>query len=241
MEIGLLATLLAALALAGVHAFVGAIPGLSRHPRTPVLSMAGGISIAYVFVHLLPEIAEAQRAVEEEAPGLLAGLEKHAYLLALVGLAIFYGVESRAREERRGGGEEPGAVTFWLHMATFGLYNVLIGDVLEQQARIGVVQVTLYTVALAVHYAVNDRGLREHYPRRYHDVGRWLLAGLTFLGALLGLAVDLSEQVTGLLIAFIAGGLILNTVKEELPDASGSRFGAFVLGAAGYTALLLVT
>ena len=234
-------TILAALALAAVHAFVGAVPQLRRRPRTPLLSVAGGISIAYVFVHLLPEIAEAQRAVEEEASGLLPAIETHAYVMALVGLAAFYGVESRAREERRADEGEPTAVTFWLHMVTFGTYNVLIGEVLEAQARRGLQQAALYTLALGVHYVVNDRGLREHHPSRYHDLGRWLLAGLTVAGAVLGLLVDLREPVQGLLIALVAGGIVLNTVKEELPDASSSRFWAFCLGAGAYTALLLAT
>lgn len=40
--------------------------------------------------------------------------------------------------------------------------------------------------------------------------------------------------------AFLAGGMILNVLKEELPEERESRFTAFLSGAAGYAALLLL-
>jgi len=57
-------------------------------PRSRWLSAAGGVSVAYVFMHLLPELAEGQAAIEGEeggaeaedaAPGPVFGfLEHHA-------------------------------------------------------------------------------------------------------------------------------------------------------------------
>lgn len=41
-------------------------------------------------------------------------------------------------------------------------------------------------------------------------------------------------------MAFLAGEVILNVLKEELPNERKSRFGAFALGTAAYAALLLV-
>ncbi|WP_180381094.1 MULTISPECIES: hypothetical protein [Fischerella] len=42
-----------------------------------------------------------------------------------------------------------------------------------------------------------------------------------------------------LLFTFLAGGVILNILKEELPEERKSRFWAFALGAGIYTVLLL--
>jgi hypothetical protein len=47
------------------------------------------------------------------------------------------------------------------------------------------------------------------------------------------------QAVLSLVLAFVAGGVILNVLKEELPEERESRFWAFALGAAGYGALLL--
>jgi hypothetical protein len=43
------------------------------------------------------------------------------------------------------------------------------------------------------------------------------------------------------MFAFLAGGIILNVLKEELPEERESRFSAFTAGTAAYAALLLGT
>jgi zinc transporter ZupT len=51
--------------------------------------------------------------------------------------------------------------------------------------------------------------------------------------------VRVSEAVLALPLAFVAGGVILNVLKEELPAERESRFWAFSLGVAIYAALLV--
>ena len=51
-------------------------------PHDHWLSIAGGASIANVFVHLLPELDERNEALD---PSLLSSFEHHAYLVALFG------------------------------------------------------------------------------------------------------------------------------------------------------------
>ncbi len=41
------------------------------------------------------------------------------------------------------------------------------------------------------------------------------------------------------LIAFLAGGIIRNVLKEEVPEERESRFSAFAVGATAYAAILL--
>ena len=43
------------------------------------------------------------------------------------------------------------------------------------------------------------------------------------------------------LSAFLAGGIVLNVLKEELPEQRESHFWAFALGTGLYAALLLAT
>jgi len=43
------------------------------------------------------------------------------------------------------------------------------------------------------------------------------------------------------LVAFLAGSVVLNVLKEELPEYRESQVWAFAMGCAGYTALLLIT
>ena len=234
---------LAAIALAAVHVFAGKLRFLDGIPRSRWLSLAGGISVAYVFARLLPELAEAQERLGESADDLFVRLEHHAYLLALTGLALFYGIERmtvRSRDERREreGEDATGRGAFWLSIGAFAFYTGLIGYALEDEADAGVRTLLLLAVAMALHFIVNDYGLREHHKASYTRFGRWLLAGAVLAGWLLSLIAELPETALVALLAFLAGGVVLNVLKEELPERRRSRFSAFALGAAGYSALL---
>ncbi|MEV9640824.1 hypothetical protein ABZ756_08985 [Mammaliicoccus sciuri] len=47
-------------------------------------------------------------------------------------------------------------------------------------------------------------------------------------------------MVLSILSAFLAGGIVLNVMKEELPEERESSFPAFFIGMIGYTDLLLL-
>ena len=254
--------LFAALALGGVHLVAGKLRFLDGLPRSGWLSFAGGVSVAYVFVHLLPELAEHQ-----ETLGGYEGL-LWAFVLALAGLVGFYGLERRAltdraeASEQRAGASDQAAIDtvrqvgtgdakgdpeamhesgeggFVLHLGSFALYNLLVGCLLARAEHVD--GLLPYLVAMALHFVVNDFGLRDHYKGRYTYPGRWILAGATVAGWALGAFVPLGEEVLAGFHAFLAGGVMLNVLKEELPESRRSRFWAFALGAAAYAALLVL-
>jgi hypothetical protein len=223
---------LAALAcLAIAHVAGGGIEALDRVPRSRWLSAAGGVSIAYVFAHLLPELATTQEEVEERAEGFLGFVEDHVYLVALTGFVLFYAVELASR---RPGGAAP----FWLSMGSYALYNGVIGYLLVRREEGELADLLLFALAIGLHFVVNDFGLRERHEHAYASVGRWVLVAALGAGWAVGRLAELDEAAVGLLIAFLAGGVILNAIKEELPSERQSRFGAFAAAAVAYAALL---
>ena len=238
---------LLAVGLAAVHLFGAKLTFLDAVPRSRWLSMAGGAAVAYVFLHLLPELALAQESLERRGPQGFGPFDvgHEVYLLALVGLASFYGLERAAkvsRHERRKAGEEdvPGRGVFWLHVVSFALYNAFVGYLLlhrEDPTRRGLL---LFFLAMALHFLANDYGLRKDHRGAYDRSGRWILSAAILLGWGIGTQVELGELPLALLFAFLAGGIVLNVLKEELPAERESRFSAFVLGAAGYAAILLL-
>ncbi len=239
-----LISLVAVVALVVVHLFSGKLRFLEGSPRSVWLSMAGGVSVAYVFVHLLPELGEGQEVIAEAVGQDLSFLEKHVYLIALAGLAVFYGLErlaatSRRRQREAMRKDSTSAGVFWLHISSFALYNALIGYLLLHRLVSGLQALVLFSVAMALHFVVNDYGLREHHKDLYRRIGRWLISAAIFAGWLVGVVVELPEAAIAALTAFLAGGVVLNVLKEELPEERQSRFWAFALGAALYAALLL--
>ncbi|WP_119157399.1 hypothetical protein [Caldimonas tepidiphila] len=228
------------LAFVAIHVFVGRLRFLSGTPRSRWLSIAGGVSVAYVFLHLLPELGEGQRVLAEAMEGPLGFAERHVYLIALAGLVAFYGLERLALTSRRGGREgATSAGVFALHIVSFALYNLLIGYLLLHREGNAPADLPFFALAMALHFVVSDHGLREHHKGRYDRVGRWVLAAAVLGGWLLGLFVEIERAVIAVLIALLAGGVILNVMKEELPEERESRFTSFLAGVAGYSALLL--
>ena len=243
----LLASAAVAALFAATHLFGARMTFLSTTPRSVWLSIAGGVSVAYVFVHLLPELAEHQERVSEHIEGrtgLLAAIENHIYLGALAGLALFYGLDRLARcsareEKEAGRAERPPRGIFWTHLLSFAAYNLLVGYLLLHREETGLLALGLYGVAMALHFLVNDQGLREHHGRAYDREGRWLLGMAAVAGWVIGLFVEIPAGYISGLFALLAGGIVLNVLKEELPEDRDSRFWAFAGGAAGYAALLL--
>lgn len=235
-------SLLVVLALCAVHLFAGRLRFLESTPRSVWLSFAGGVSVAYIFVHVLPDLSEAQEVVQSSVGEVLGFVEHHVYLVALLGLSAFYGLERAARKSRRsnlqdGGEDVTSARVFWLHIVSFALYNALIGYLLLEREELR--SLLLFALAMALHFVISDFALHEHHKDTYRRTGRWILAAAIFLGWLVGRTTRIDEAVVGVLFAFLAGGVMLNVLKEELPEERESRFWAFAAGAGGYAALLM--
>lgn len=94
-------------------------------------------------------------------------------------------------------------------------------------------------MATALHFVTSDYGLREDHKHRYDRKGRWMTAAAVLAGWVLGAVTEVPQVVVGLLFAFLAGGVVLNVLKEELPEERQSNFGAFAFGTAGYALILL--
>ena len=213
-----------------LHLVAGKLTFLDRTPRSRSLSVAGGISVAYVFLHVFPELRHYARSHDWAHELLVEGL-------ALVGLVAFYSLERVVVSDRRRPSISPGV--FWLHLGAFALYNLFVGAVWAREESESLRELLLAGFALGVHFLVNDHGLSEHHGERYRRVGRFILAGSASAGWAVGYFAPVPERILAGLFAFLAGGVILNVLKEELPEERESRFGAFVAGAALYGGIWL--
>lgn len=221
-----------------LHLFIGKLHGVDTVPRSRWLSFAAGVAVAYVFLHLLPELGRHQDNVDERTmPGRW---RSEVYFFAMLGLTAFYGLERLARAAVQRAGE-PAAVTgsFWLHVASFAGYNGLIGYLLVHCDMPGAGPLALFSIALGLHLLATDYGLRSHYRQRYDRIVRYVLAAAVLAGWGIGLWIELAPTATALLFAVLAGAVVLNVLKEELPAERESRFVPFLAGAIGYGAVLM--
>lgn len=123
------------------------------------------------------------------------------------------------RESRGGAPAEspPADRAFWMSIGAFAVYNVLIGYLLARRETGTLTDLAFFSLAMGVLFVVNDYGLREDHGDAYSRVGRWLLAGSVIVGWMGGIEWRLPQSAVASVTAAIAGGVILNVFKEELP------------------------
>ena len=235
---------MAALGLALVHLGSVRLKFLDRIPRSRWLSFAGGVAVALVFLEILPGLGESQAVVEQRTSQALGFLKNHVYIIAVLGLATFYGVERVVKRSRRAsrdaGGEDVAADwAFWLSMSTYSAKNAIVGYLLAREPR-PLSGLALFTLAIALEFLLSDRGLHRDHKTSYDRVGRWVLIGALGAGWMLGALSEVPELGLRVLDAFLAGSIVLTVLKEELPEDQDSRFWAFALGLFAYGALLLI-
>jgi hypothetical protein len=244
-----LTSLLAAIALASVYALrIGAGEGEVAErfwSRRRWVSAAAGVSVAYVFVDVLPELAVQNSAVVEAAgeTGLLFA-DQRLYVLALAAFVVMYGLEHMVLASR---GERQDAVeggvrdgVYWLHLAGFGVYSALIGYLLVERAERDIGALVLYTLAMALHFVIVNHSLTEEHGRAYRRGGHWWLAASVAAGWAAGAMLPLSEVAVARLFALLAGGVVITSLKAELPDDRQGRFWPFCLGALAFALLLVL-
>jgi hypothetical protein len=245
MDPALLLQLLCVISFILIHLFSGYLTFLDVLPRSRWLSFAGGTSVAYVFLHVFPELDHVQVQIQKGFHPLQF-LEHHAYILALAGLSFFYGLERLMLAEQRkkysSVSSSPSVQNgvYWLHLGSFSLYNLLVGYLLVHRQDEEPRHLLLYVLAMGMHFVVNDYGLRQDHQEAYHRIARWCLSISVGVGWVLGRLLQLPQEVVGLLFAVLAGAVILNVLKEELPENRESRFFPFLAGVVLFSLLLLV-
>lgn len=221
---------LGALLLALLHLFVRPLRRRLMHSDVVGDSAIAGLSTAYVFVVLLPELEPGHDIVGD-----------YIFLIVLAGFITLYGLEQRAhrRAARWGSGTEDVQV-FWLlagvQWCTGFLFVVTWPNVLHERPTFFLLTVVGPALGLALHgYQLSERD-----PALHGRWGRWALAS----GPLVGAAFDsiwheTDEAVLDLLVAFLAGLVLFAAIAKETYEHERTRFLPFMAGVSAYVAIFL--
>jgi hypothetical protein len=208
--------------------------------RRSVLSFTAGMSIAYVFVRMMPELNEARELLLESADSRWLPFEGVAiYFLALLGFLGSYGLdhlrEGPAPPAGEGGGEGQSA----MHLGGTAAYVAMMSYLLVRSAGESVPATVGFALAFGGHFLALDHSLFDRFRDDYLRRGRWLLAASSLFGWLLGLLLVLPPLALALLLAFISGGVIMTNALMELSEGKDGRFLPFMAGALVYGLLLI--
>ncbi len=230
-------TFAAALILASVYIFGSRLRAGSHHRRW--ISIGAGVSVATIFLDLLPEISEGQaKFAIGPHHGLAIFPEQAIYLATMSGFVLFYGLEYMVDSPSAEG--EPGGVFSTLRITAFAAYSALIAYILVHDVWKGALALFFYALAMAFHLLLVDHSLAEKHSEQYQSRGRWILALAVMAGWSVAMMVSIPEEWLARITGFICGGVIMNTLVVELPEGRAGRFLPFVLAAALYSLVLIV-
>lgn len=238
--------------LGATHLLAARFHELVGPDRAPVHSGLAGFTSAYVFLTLLPDIGHA------EGGSWLEIIPDHLtptvlFAVALVGFIVFYlmeiGVARRSGDGGSGsggdgggggGGEDRRRNVYRLHRITFTALNAMVAFLLPHHLREGLAISSLYIVAAAVHFLVMDHGLATLHGGSYGRKARLLHIGGLAAGS--GVALLVGPLPPGVatepLLAVLAGAIILQVVRDEIPASREGTAWAFALGALIYAVAL---
>jgi hypothetical protein len=175
------------LALIHLYANKTKVLGWVWHGR--FLSFAAGISFAYVFVDLLPTLEKGQPLLKAAFPYL----DKHVYLIALLGLLFFYGLQRKTEAMKK--------EKFWLSISGSFLFNFFVGATLSDTTNPEIQPLAFFTIAIAMHYFVRDHKAREESKPLFMQKGRWWLVVSLFGGYLVGYWTQIPNTVIAIAVS----------------------------------------
>jgi hypothetical protein len=230
-------TLAAALVLASVYVYGGRLRACSHHRRW--VSIAAGVSVATIFIDLLPEISESQAKLSEGLHGRAALFPEQAvYLAAMLGFVMFYGLEYMLAASAPAE-DKPSGLFFSLQIAAFAGYSSLIAYLLVHNIWTDARSLLLYSLAMAFHLLLVDHSLARERHGLYEKRGRWILALAVMAGWSAGILASVPDQWLARITGFISGGVIMNSLVVELPEGRGGRFWFFAVATVTYSLLLI--
>lgn len=210
-----------------IHLFANKADVLGWVWHARFLSFAAGISFAYVFIDLLPTLEKGQPILKKALDPLIPYLDRHSYLIALIGFLFFYGLQGVKGS------------SIYASIAGFSLFNFFIGASLSDVNNPDIQPLLLFSIAIGLHYFIHDHNLREVNEVLYDRVGRWILVLALILGWMIGFFFTIPVTIIDLVVAFVAGGVLLNVMRYELPKREPGTYKFFLLGSVLYTCILL--
>lgn len=218
--------LLVAIFLAVCHLVAPRAFGARLRFRRESESFAGGMAASAVFLHMFAELDQTWELLGDRV-----------HFLVLAGFMMFYGAEGYALRFARQR-HHSFTLRFSMCMACAGL----LGFTLLEQLPGTVGTVIVATISLGLHTISGSNNLQEMFGDHYKQYRvPWLLAGATLLGAAISIAFECNPRAVDLLTALLAGFLLFNIFREEIPDPSRARFRWFFTGALLVALVTLIT
>ena len=220
----------------------------SKHWPTILKSLSGGLSIGYVFMLLVPELAYINKK--------LYGGPISASVLALSGLLIFNSIQhynlKKATSDHEAMGEwkfigvrkAEKKSNFSISLGVFTVYSALVLMTLPLQFshfKGDTMSMGLYVVTFILHLGFDALSVAEEDEERFKELSGRITAPVLLIATALASAGHLPESTLLSAFSLLAGIVIYKVFRVELRSASETSLAWLVTGAILFAALNTLT
>lgn len=203
----------------------------SRRREELVLSFVAGVGVTFVVLELFVELAGGEADVHDIvrlAPEPLQTVS----LVFLGGLVLFFFAHVRAS---RAGDTVRAYVVAAVPQIAFA---AIVGAALVEEGDEDARSFALFLGAMSLHLGAVEHGLEHSFAREHRGLARAIFAAAPIFGAIGASLVHVSPAAFQLLLALIAGSVLFVALREEIPEPTETRLGAFLAGVIVYGALI---
>ena len=205
--------LLVALILGAAHIVAPRVKGLVKYPERQQ-AFGGGLSVAYVFLHLIPSLDAADAVV---GPRI--------YFVALLGFVAFYGLDVMFQPPKHA---HP--TKYHAYLSVFFVYDGLLIFTLGLNLPPTPILTLVFALSLALDVLNTDLEMQDEYGERFIKWGRWVLLAGVAIGYGLNLVRRPHPVVIDLVTAALAGFMMFHTANGVFPVSRNNKFWAFLAG-----------
>ncbi len=228
MEFIVIFGLILGIFLSIVHYYSGRLAQFFGASKLKLVSFSAGVSIAYFFLMLMPEIY-----------GGFLYINKLIFVFILVGFVLFHLTEKIIYQHEKK--EQLMRDLKEAHSLVFFFYHFIVGLVLIRILADSFIEGMLFFIPILFHMTVTNLSLNEiHRKITEYRLMRFLLCLSSLIGIVFALFADISNILYYTLFSFIGGAMLYIVVREEIPKEKKGSPPYFILGAFIYSLLIVL-
>ena len=217
-----------ALVLVAIHLAAPLMRPWLKNKERVINAFGGGLAISYVFLHLLPEVAEGKEH-----------LGMYSFFIVLCGFVFFYLANVLAKRSNKN--VHKTTQHYRVSLGSYWLYSFILVIGLPRDFSESHLHIMLMTFAAVLHIIHEDFELAETHHRFFDKTGRYILATAPIVGIFVRWYIlPESDYLVHAITSLLAGSLLFNVARNELETPSRASLMWFFTGIITYSGLLYI-
>lgn len=188
------------------------------------LSFATGISVAYIFLYIFPEVVKISPS--------------SSFIFVLAGFSLLRLLEVHIHKHRSLKLMKKELKE--LHASIFFVYHLFIGVVLLGILNSNLIGGLLFFLPLLFHSTISSASLPElHEKIKGTSLFRFILSLSTLLGVSIAILFNIPQSIDAAVLGFVTGALLYIVIRDSMPKDTKSKPMYFLLGVVLYTILIV--